>query len=370
MKGRERTGRKGLLALLLCAALALTGCASMLERSYAQESVHDRAPTTEEDSSILRAEDYRDLVSAVYYVVSQGLTAGTIRLYNYTRDVDSDLAAACLEVAREDPLGAYAVDYIKYDYTRIVSYYEATVEVVYRRTQEQVASMVSATGSSAIRAELQQAMAQFRPEVVLRISYFTEGTDIGQLLREAYYNAPATAMGLPEAEINIYPDQGSQRVVEVLLTYPLEAEQAQARAEELEQRVQALTEEHGVRPGESTAAGLASLLRRLADPDPEGGSTAYDALVGGRADSEGLALAFALLAQSADLEAQVVEGTVGEEPRFWNSLRLEEGTRYLDVTEGIALWTGEELQRMGYHWPEEPAQAEADGGENFSQNEN
>lgn len=265
---------KRLLPLLLCCILLFTGCASMLERSYTGQTVHNRAPTTEGDSSILRAEDYRDLVSAVYYVVSQGLTTGTIRLYNYTRDVDSDLAAACLEVVQEDPLGAYAVDYIKYDYSHIVSYYEATVEVIYRRTQEQVGSIVSATGSSAIRAELREALAAFQPEAVLRISYFTEGTDIGQLLREAYYDNPATAMGRPRAEINVYPDHGNQRIVEVLLTYPIDKEQAQECSEELQEQVQKLVSQHGLHPGEETTIpALAAMMRSRVVYDPEGGES-------------------------------------------------------------------------------------------------
>lgn len=360
---------KRLLPLLLCCILLFTGCASMLERSYTGQTVHNRAPTTEGDSSILRAEDYRDLVSAVYYVVSQGLTTGTIRLYNYTRDVDSDLAAACLEVVQEDPLGAYAVDYIKYDYSHIVSYYEATVEVIYRRTQEQVGSIVSATGSSAIRAELREALAAFQPEAVLRISYFTEGTDIGQLLREAYYDTPATAMGRPRAEINVYPDHGNQRIVEVLLTYPIDKEQAQERSEELQEQVQKLVSRHGLHPGEETTIpALAAMMRSRVVYDPEGGSTAYDALVGGAADSEGIALAVNLLCQSLELDAEVVEGTLEDAPRFWNRLRLEEGIRCLDAAEGIVLYTEEELVELGYHWRDEPTPNVENGKENLQEN--
>lgn len=361
---------KRLLPLLLCCTLLLTGCASMLERSYTGQTVHNRVPTTEGDSSILRAEDYRDLVSAVYYVVSQGLTTGTIRLYNYTRDVDSDLAAACLEVVQEDPLGAYAVDYIKYDYSHIVSYYEATVEVIYRRTQEQVGSIVSATGSSAIRAELREALAAFQPEAVLRISYFTEGTDIGQLLREAYYDTPATAMGRPRAEINVYPDHGSQRIVEVLLSYPIEKEQAQERSEELQEQVQELVSRYGLYPGEETIHALAAMMRSRVEYDPEGGSTAYDALVGGGADSEGIALAVNLLCQTLELDAEVVEGTLEDAPRFWNRLRLEEGIRCLDAAEGTSLYTEEELVELGYHWPDEPSLPVEASEENSQENIN
>ena len=48
------------------------------------------------------------------------------------------LNRACLEVAKDDPLGAYAVDFIKNDYTTILTTYEATITVSYRRTLEQI----------------------------------------------------------------------------------------------------------------------------------------------------------------------------------------------------------------------------------------
>lgn len=360
--------KRRLTALALCAAVLLTGCSSMLERSYTSETLHDRTPSPEGDSSVLMAEDYRDLVSAVYYVVSQSLPTGTIRLNNYTRDVESDLAAACLEVVEDDPLGAYAVEFIKYDYTHIVSYYEATVSVTYRRTAEQVANIVSATGNSAIRTELQEALTDFRPELALRISNFTEGTDLNQLLREAYYSMPASALGLPEAEINVYPDHGAQRIVEVLLTYPMTREEAQERGQALRERAQTLLEPYG---GQPALQDLIALAQRETVYDPEGGSTAYDALTGRAADSEGLALALALLCgQAGDPDCQVVSGTLEDgTPRFWNQIRLNGGTYYLDLAGDGTLSTGEELYGQGYRWadapvPEPPAQEETPPEEN------
>ena len=361
---------KKLLSLALCCALLLTGCASMLERSYTSETVHNRAPTAEGDSSILRAEDYQELVSGIYYFVSQGLTRGTIRLYNYTRDVESDLSAAYLEVVQEDPLGAYAVDYIKYDYSHIVSYYEAVVDITYRRTQEQISAIVSATGNSAIRAELQEALASFQPEAVLRISYFTEGTDIPQLLRQAYLATPAAAFGMPQAEVNIYPDHGSQRIVEVLLSYPLDSEEALVRSQTLLEQAQNLLTIHSVTAGPGDPRALAALLRAETNYDPQGSPTAYAALMEGAADSEGMALALGLLCQLSELKWSLVEGTLEGVPHCWVRLTLEEGERHLDPSAGITLYTQDQLPDLGYHWPEEPEQSSPENGQNIEENPN
>ena len=93
-------------------------------------------------------------------------------LYLDQSEVEEDLETACLEVVQEDPLGAYAVEHIKYSLTSLVTYEEAQVSLAYRRTPEQIASIVQATGVTAIRTELAAALSDFNPECVLRISYF------------------------------------------------------------------------------------------------------------------------------------------------------------------------------------------------------
>ena len=116
MKKRIRT-----LALALAAALLLTGCGAMLEREYLSVEDHDENPASDGAAGALRVENYQELVNAILYYVSRGEEEGTIHLYNYDDTVESDLEAACLEVVQEDPLGAYAVDYIKAEVQHIVS---------------------------------------------------------------------------------------------------------------------------------------------------------------------------------------------------------------------------------------------------------
>lgn len=151
-------------------------------------------------------ENYQELVNALIYLISLGEEEGTVRMYNYDQDVEQSLSDACLEVVQEDPLGAYAVDFIRYDVTPIVSYYEAAVEITYRRTREQVSAIVAATGATAIRSQLRDLLSSFGTEAALRISYF-EGDEayIQALFREAYYASPDTALDLPEAQVYIYP---------------------------------------------------------------------------------------------------------------------------------------------------------------------
>mgnify|MGYP000333764387 CR=1 FL=1 len=72
--------QRSLACLAISAALLLSGCSSMLDREYLDITTHNAAPTTEGDTSILRADSYQELVNVLIYMVSTGAENGTIRL--------------------------------------------------------------------------------------------------------------------------------------------------------------------------------------------------------------------------------------------------------------------------------------------------
>lgn len=385
--------KKSIFALSLLFCLLLSGCGEVLAGSYQTSAPHVDRPATAEDSTAIRVESYRELVSAVLYLVSQGEEKGEIRFYDYPGDVEAALTEACLEVATQDPLGAYCVDYIRHETTRVVSYDQATISIHYRRTMEQVRSMVKVTGTSAIRTELQEALAAFRKEVVLRVTYFDQDEDsIRALIRQAYYDHPASAMGMPQIEINLYPDSGSQRVVEILLTYPDPTEELQRKSEALAQALDELVLPSPGGPNRPTniqtsvASETARALGAAAVYDQSGGSTPYAALVEGMADSEGMALAYSLCCGTVGLSCEIVEGTLlvtppqGDPeapdaptdpeatpaasealPRFWASLRLSNGdTIYIDPSaQHPVIASAQEMFDAGYRWPGGPEEPEA-----------
>lgn len=340
--------KKAVFALLLAGVVTLTGCASMLERDYMSVTPYEPVSNSVDSSSSLRVENYQELVNAVLYLVSEGEEHGVLGLYNYTQDVETDLTRACLEVVQEDPLGAYAVDYIKHDYSLIVSYYEVNVYITYRRTPEQVASIVSVTGSSAIRRELSNTLTSFSPEAVLRVSYFAEDEDyILELVRQAYYDAPYAALGMPEVEISLYPAAGQQRIVEIGLTYPASPEVLRRRSQELKELAVAQV------PESATAESLyQTVVDSVTIEEGTGLSSAYDALIEGAADSEGAALAYQLLCDRAGVECTVVRGALNGVPHFWNIIGAEDGMfRHVDLSAGLFSLTDGALTEQGaYQW--------------------
>ena len=344
-----------ILAAAAAATLLLSGCAGLLDRDYVSVTVHSTTPATEGDNSALRAESYQELVNILTYLVSQNMPSASIRLYE-SEDVQADLERACVEVAQEYPLGAYAVDFIKNDCTKVLTTYEATITISYRRTREQIRSLVNVTGTSAIRDEVRAALADFQSEVALRVGYFTESADsIAALVRQAYYDEPAGALGMPEFTVSLYPASGGQqRIVEILLTYPEDTQALRQKSDDLQSTADALVlplRPHQLSPS-ARQAELFSLVREHVRARPDGGPTAWDALLGDGADSEGLALTFQLLSGKMEVGSVLVEGTLNGEPHFWNQLTAGGGAHYVDLTRDASgtTYSAADLLSLGYVW--------------------
>lgn len=356
--------------LVLLLALGLGGCASMLDHNYTVVQPHEDGPAS--DGDVITAENYQQLEDAVLYFIDQGMSYGVVHLSNYTPergDAEADVDAACLYAVQEYPLGAYAVSYIRPQTSYIVSYYEVSVYISYRRTQDQMKSIVSVTGTSAIREELRDTLRAFGAEAALRVTYFNEDEEfIRELVRQAYYDTPEAALGMPEVAVSIYPGlpegeetaPGGVRIVEIQLSYPEDPELLQRKTERLAARLSSIgsrLEADGDQEGIRT---LFDLLRDTAQyslQDSEGhkANTAYSALVEGRADSEGMALACQLLCQYTGIECTVVSGTLDGAEWYWNIVTLDDGeSRHVDATraDGFALQDAEMVEQ-GYQWNRE-----------------
>ena len=337
------------------AALMLlsTGCSSMLNRDYSSVTVHSATPTAEGDANTMRVQNYQELVNALIYLINQGEESGSIRYSGEEADFKKLMDEACLEVKQEDPLGAYAVDYIKYSVISIVGSYEADVQITYRRTREQVASIVDATGAAAIRSELSRALSSFDTEVVLRISYFEEDEAyIQQLVRQAYLSNPATALDFPDAQVAMYPESGQQRIVEVTLTYHQSLQTLESWRNSLSREAERICQPLTELTIKEKLDGITGTLQSMGAYSAQGGSTAYDALLGGGGDSQGVALAFSLLCRQVGITCSVVDGQKNGQSHFWNVVQTASGYRHVDLSRAgsVTYNLDQTMTQQGYVW--------------------
>lgn len=356
---RKRIG----LALLAGALLWGTGCASLLERSYVSATAHVDYYYVPEEPSTLRAETYQGLVNAILYLVESYADTGTIRLYNYTGDVEADLANACAEIRSEDPLGAYAVQDIRYDTTRIVTYYEVNLDLLYSRSAQEVEGIVPVTGLGGLQTAFSEAVAALDEQAAIRAARFSwTEQELSELFWTAYYGQPLYAVPGSQVSFTFYPDTGTQRIIELSILWPQTVQELAQRAERLERAaLQALAAlpAAGQAPTLSEVAGA---LGSTAVYDPQGSPDPEQALAGDPANGLGLALAMELLCHQAGLEAFLVQGASpqGQEP--WLIVEQGEGYRHLLVSDLAAflvgglgelpLYTDQELAQMGHSWPQ------------------
>ncbi len=349
--------KKQLLAGLLAGCVAMSGCASMLERDYVSVTPHSSTRTDVGSSSVLRVENYQELVNSLIYFISHASDSGVIRLYMDSGVVEEHLHSARQEILSEYPLAVYALEDISFESDPLVTYVETRVEFSYRRTPQQVTSIVSASGISAVRSVLSDALKEFSRECVMDISYFDQDEAfVRSLIHQAYYAAPATALEFPELDIFIYPDSGRQRIVEVLFHYETDLVQLSQQAELLKQASQNLAESlRSVLPSSETALRAARAVLAEGGYKTDGGPTAYHALLNDGANSEGLSLAMAAVCGELGLPCKVAYGQRSGEPHFWNVVYTEIGWRHIDLSDEESLGglhTDKQWHDSGYQWEE------------------
>ena len=208
--------KKRRLPLLLAALLCLTGGGSFLEREGYEVKDHSSSYYEGSGRGVLQADTYQDLVNDILILVGNHTEEGTIRLYCSQEGLDANEAAssACQEVEHDTPVGSYAVEYLQYtvdDSAR--NYSEIVVTIGYRRTEQQLNSIVHATNITALRDLLADAAAQGLTELAVQFSS-TDGTaaDVERLVRGV--ETPSGGQGWT---VTFYPSRDNVGLAEILL---------------------------------------------------------------------------------------------------------------------------------------------------------
>ena len=207
--------------LVLAVALTfLTGCASrLLERTYSTVEPHSSKLWESEAAGTLRAENYQDIVNDLLLLIGQHREAATLRLYNFSDDVavTAALEQATIETQRETPMGAYAVSYMTSSCQAQRGYYEAQIQIGYRRSAEQIQGIVNATTTEALYRLLADVLDKGKQELVVRISYWKQD-DISKVTAVMkQIRKDRNLEETPTWTVNYYPSETSVGLVEFLL---------------------------------------------------------------------------------------------------------------------------------------------------------
>ena len=368
-----------LIPLLLALAL-LTGCASpLIPSEYTVVSEHsDKAVPQANDA--LTAENYEELRYAILSLIEVGVTEGVIRAYNYDGDVTKDISDAAYDVWKNDPVGAYAVDFLTTDCTLLLSYYEIHVKITYRRDAADAESIQYVRGASGAEEAVHEALIEMRDRLVLRISAYEDGIDCAAMVEQFFADSPETLMELPLVRTNVYPDTGSVRIVELDFLYEHTKTELRAMRTAVSGVLNSAVNYVRYRKEDRAKAEMlfSYLIERFDYQEGDTVTPVYSLLCEGIADSQTFARIFQLLCDRTDLVCYTVGGYRDGEPYDWNILEFDGIACHVDlmrcVREGLhqlAFYADDDME--GYSWdraaypvcapPELPPEEEEDPAE-------
>lgn len=339
------------LLLLLC---TLAGC-SLAPDEYLSVTPHMGSSSQSAETDAVPAENYRQLKRAILGFVSAGQTEGIIRVTNYSGNVEEDLTLAAYEVAKLDPLGAYAVDYMTHDCILIVNYYEIRIRITFRRTAREIASIEPVSSQVQLRQRLEKAVDQQESSLVLRMPNFRD-PDVEAMVLNYCARNPGTVMETPQVSMSVYPDSGAARILEIDLLYTETPETLRAKAQAVRRSIAAAAEYIRYRETDRDKAELlfTYMMERFTYTEGHTPTPVYDALCGGVADPAGLAQAWQLICDQAGVECFAVTGLRNGEAYTWNIVSYDGQYRHVDlarcVLEDGVLRFRTDLEMMEYYW--------------------
>lgn len=346
------------LGLALCSLLS--ACSRFVPSSYTRVSAHSQTKSEQVDTNVVNVDDYAGLRRAIRDFVRGGVAHGVIRVQQYAAGtLEEDLAAAAYSVAREDPVGAYAVDYMTHECTLIVSYYEIHVDITFRKTQTPLSQIPYVSGQSDLERRLDEAMDEYDPVLTIYAG-FDQDPDYTALAQAYYEQNLGRLMAMPQITVESYPQGGKSRIVELSFSYPQTARTLESMAQQVEDTLSAASVYVRFResPWEKMQLLYSYLTERFAYTEQQTQTPIYSLLCEGYATSWSMAQSWALLCQEVGLECQVVKGLRGSAAYWWNEISLDGVSWYhLDLMQDVMNQSGLQLRydedMSGYYWDAE-----------------
>ena len=349
MKRKTLLGCSLLLCLLLCA------CSQILPSEYVQLQPHNTAEAPLQTDA-LSASTFSELKSSILSLIKTGTEHGKIRVYSYDGDIEQDLSRAVLEVTRDEPLGAYAVDYISHSCSLIVSYYEISIDVTFRRSvaQMQKIEYYSSGVSTEAKERLRRAVRTGEKSLVMHFAYYINA-DFKQMIRDYFDEEPQTIIAMPEVTVSQYPENGSARIVEITMDFPETAQRLAQMQKAVEENVGAAVVYSRYSASDFGRADLLLhyLTERFSYEEKDSKTPVYSLFCEGLADSEAAAKGWKLLCDAAELPCYTVKGLKSGREYWWNIVQLDGRFMHVDpltalLTNTFATYT--DAQMPDYYW--------------------
>ena len=345
--------RKKYLCLLLALCLCLSGC-SWMSGSYVSVEPHLER-NTPNDTDGISAANYYQLRAALSEIVRSGAESATISVANYDQGlVAGNMETASRYIRNSDPIGAYAVESIKYEIGTKGGKPAIAVQITYLRSRVELRSIRYVNGMEQAAREIEEVLRDCDSGVVLMVENFTE-TDFAQLVTDYAETYPQMVMEIPQVTAGVYPEEGEDRVVELTFTYQTSREtlrQMQSQVSPVFNAASLYVSGEGA-DSQKYAQLYAFLMERFDYEITTSITPTYSLLRHGVGDNRAFALVYAAMCRLAGLECMTVTGTRDGEHWCWNIVSDDGNYFHVDLLRCSALggfreFTDEDMS--GYVW--------------------
>ena len=206
------------LAALLALCLTLSGCSGWMDGSYS--SVHPYTQKGQQNQKqIVSVSSYPQLREALGDLVessSESMLLNVAQL-DQTR-IAEDMERAVAYVLKNTPIGSYAVEEITYEQGTQGGQDVLFVTATYNHNRPEILRMKRAPSMDDVKKIVSTAMDQCEARVVL-VAETYRNTDIAQFVKDYADEHPDIIMEVPQVTVNMYPEKGTARVLEIVFSY-------------------------------------------------------------------------------------------------------------------------------------------------------
>ena len=343
--------RKSMLlsvGLFLTVVVAIVFCGKVVSgREFESIVPHEAQDITQ---AVPSARNYSELKKQIIALVENAQTQGIIRLYDYTEDVEEDLPRACHEVMTQWPVGAYAVDTMSLDHTRVLSYYDVQVNISYKRPTEEILSMVTANSAEEFEQAVLAALAENRSAFPVLCNYYTEKIiNVAETVEELRLNQPDTMYGIEDTRVSFFPEDGLHKVLLMEFSYYETAEDSRMKKAQAQTVLDGIINRVDEFNGGEQIRRLCTIISEgVEDASDRDADTPYGALVLKRASDMGLACALKQACNMLGEYAVVVKGEHNGKEHYWNMVLFDNVWKHVDLSKDVMFADNSDMS--GYKW--------------------
>lgn len=311
--------------------LFLAGCSFLAEdeRLYV-EPYHGIQQQTKDE--VVHVETYLQMRQALLAEIkncSDRLLVSVSSFQDAT--VDYYVKTAVAYILKNTPIGAYAVNDISYEIGTNQGETVIAFQIDYLRGKGEIMGIKQAEDMDTAWTYIKTALSEYAPSVVFRVESYT-ATDISQLVSNFGNENPDVVMEQPDVRTSVYPDNGTERIVEVQFTYQTSREDLQNMQKQVEPVfTSAELYVQQTAQKETYAQIYAFLMERNEYTLNTSITPAYSLLHHGVGDSRAFANVYGAMCRRVGLKCQTISGTRNGEPWSWNVVRYSGKNYHVDL---------------------------------------